>query len=560
MSNYLRWLLEWATYPLRALLYAPARILSGSRRLAGLSLPFQVALLTLFVLVLSVVVTVILFCRMQNVTFRQAKLNYEFWVITSVLVLLIPFVLYKALSLWLEGPSSPYPEIDRAWNAGIRELQRKGLDLRQIPLFLVVGSASEQQERAIFQTAGTEFLVTGVPQGDASLHWYAQQDAIYVVASQTSCLSGLGRNGPSAPESRSPGQGTPGVTPPAVDLRQTMPVGGMSRPMAPEPSEASAPVRPQDQAPSSPQKSNDMRGTIMDPSMFRSDPGGRPAPVSNIPTDRNFFVETRKQFAWLCRLIRRSRLPYSPINGVLALLSFGKVQSGQPGVRNALGDALRYDLEQVLASLMIRCPVTVLVTDMEEEPGFREFIKRMIRSQGPEYVKKYRFGRSFPLAIPATPERVQRLAAHLGSAFEGWIYGFFHDEESILRSAGNTSLYAFLSKIRQSVRNLGEIFGGFSRLQPKAIGDAVSSPEVIFFAGCYFAGNGKTDELQVFIKPVLEKPIEQQEELEWTAAALREDHRYQWLGLMVSAVDTVLFFSFVAVGVLWWMGYKPSWF
>ena len=208
---------------------------------------------------------------------------------------------------------------------------------------------------------------------------------------------------------------------------------------------------------------------------------------------------------------------------------------------------MRYDLEQVLASLMIRCPVTVLVTDLDEEPGFREFIRRMVRREGPEWVKERRFGSSFPLDIPATPDRVQKLAALLGAAFEGWIYDFFHDEESILRSAGNTSLYAFLGKIRQSVRNLGTIFSSFSSLHPKVSAAPAPSAEVIYFAGCYFAGTGKTDERQVFVKRVLEKPIEQQEELEWTAAALREDGRYQWLGLLVSAIDTVLFLGFVTV-------------
>ena len=118
---------------------------------------------------------------------------------------------------------------------------------------------------------------------------------------------------------------------------------------------------------------------------------------------------------------------------MLALLPFGYVQSGKPGVRKVLADCLRYDLEQVLASLMIRCPVTVLVTDLDEEPGFREFIRRMVRREGPEWVKERRFGSSFPLDIPATPDRVQKLAALLGSSFEGWIYDFFHDEESILR-------------------------------------------------------------------------------------------------------------------------------
>jgi hypothetical protein len=286
-------------------------------------------------------------------------------------------------------------------------------------------------------------------------------------------------------------------------------------------------------------------------------PGGASAPDRNIQTDKGFFEEQQKRFGWLCRLIRTARLPFAPINGVLALLPFGYVQSGKPGVRKVLSDSLRFDLEQVLAALMIRCPVTVLVTDMDEEPGFREFIRRMVRREGPEWVKERRFGSSFPLDIPATPERVQKLSALLGSAFEGWIYDFFHDEESILRSAGNTSLYAFLGKVRQSVRNLGTIFASFANLHPKAVGAAASSAEVIYFAGCYFGGTGKTEERQVFVKRVLEKPIEQQEELEWTATALREDGRYQWLGLLASAVDTLLFIGFVAVGILWWMNYKP---
>ena len=154
MNGILRWLLQVVTLPLRALLSAPARVLSGSRRLAGMSLPFQVAVLTLLVLLVSVAVTVVLFCRMNNVTFREAKLNFAFWATTSILVFLIPLVLYKALSLWLEGPSSPYPDIDQAWKAGLREMQRKGLNLHQIPLFLVVGSTSEQQRTGNFPVRG----------------------------------------------------------------------------------------------------------------------------------------------------------------------------------------------------------------------------------------------------------------------------------------------------------------------------------------------------------------------------------------------------------------------
>jgi len=557
MNNLLTWLLTVITIPIRALLSLPARMLSGSRRLAGTSLPFQVALLMFIVLLISVPVIVFLYWRMNrlgNADFLGAKLDGVFWVTTTVLVFLIPFVLYKALSLWLEGPASPFGDIDQAWNAGLRELQRKGLDLRQIPLFLVVGSTSEQQEQSIFQAAGVDFLVTGAPQGNASLHWYARPEAVYVVASRASCLSGLARNIADAPSPAADDRPVaPGGTQGVHDLRQTIPVGGMSRPVRPDPAETVAPVRPQDESPPAIQKFDDLRGTIVPSTVTHLRPQAGRSPVGrSIQRDKNFFQKERKRFAWLCRLIRRSRLPYAPINGVLALLPFSYVQSSESGVRNLLSDNLRDDLEEVLASLMIRCPVTVLVTDLDEDPGFLEFVGRMVGRGGLESVKERRFGSSFPLEIPVTPDRAQRLAAILGAAFEGFVYDFFHDEESVLRATKNTSLYAFLSKIRRSVKNLGTIFGSFCSLYPQGSHAAQASPEVIFFAGCYFAGTGRTNDRQVFVKRVLERPIDEQEKLEWTTPALREDSRYQWLGLMISAVDTVLLLGFVVVGVLWW--------
>ena len=61
----------------------------------GISLPLQVAILTLLVLIISVAVTVVLFLHMNNMTFSEAKLNVAFWVTTCILVFLIPLVLLK---------------------------------------------------------------------------------------------------------------------------------------------------------------------------------------------------------------------------------------------------------------------------------------------------------------------------------------------------------------------------------------------------------------------------------------------------------------------------------
>jgi hypothetical protein len=550
--GFLRWLLEILSLPLRAVLASPGLVF-GSGRFPRLSLPVRVALLMFFVLVIVVTVTVALYPVMFKPSGQSFWVEFPpgFWVTVLVLVFLIPFVLYKALALWLEGPSSPYPEIDKAWKAGLREMQRKGLDLRQVPLFLVLGSTNEQQEQAIFHAAGREFLVSGEPQGNYWLHWYAQEDAVYVLASEVSCLSGLRRSvsashgaDPLAEEPAAPGRPQPGQ-----DIRQTIAVGGSPRSARPDPSEAAAPRRQQDLAPAP--VSGDIRGTMTGPPSAQKTVirAGEPAtPI--VPASKSFIDEQRKRLAWLCRLIRRHRLPFAPINGVLALLPFSYAQSSQPGVRTVLTESLRNDLEQILATLLLRFPVTVMITEMDDEPGFREFIRRMVQRQGPQWVKDHRFGKRFPLDIPATPDRVARLAMHLSAAFEGWIYDFFHDEEAILRSAGNAGLYTFLGKVRQAAKNLATVFNCFSSLHPRSSGGA-SPAEVVFFAGCYFAGAGKTDERQVFVKSVLERPIEQQEELEWTAEALREDDRFQWLGLIAAAVDTLLVVAFVIVGVIW---------
>ena len=50
MTDFIRRLLDIVTYPLRAMLSAPGRLISSSRRVAGLSLPARVALLVGFFL------------------------------------------------------------------------------------------------------------------------------------------------------------------------------------------------------------------------------------------------------------------------------------------------------------------------------------------------------------------------------------------------------------------------------------------------------------------------------------------------------------------------------
>ena len=144
-----------------------------------------------FFLLICVVATLFAFYHTQDRSFVKAKLTPTFITVITVLVLLIPIVLYKALKLWLEGETSLFPDIDHAWKAGLAELDRQGLNPLQIPIFLILGSSGEQHEKALFDATRLSVNVTGAPQGPAALHWYANPDGIYLFASGVGCLSRL---------------------------------------------------------------------------------------------------------------------------------------------------------------------------------------------------------------------------------------------------------------------------------------------------------------------------------------------------------------------------------
>ena len=109
----------------------------------------------------------------------------------AVLIVVIPVVVYYALKLWLAGDVSPFEDIDKAWQAGIAALEQNGLDMTQVPIFLIVGSSGELQEKALFAASRLSLNVREVPQGPAALHWYANPDAIYIAATNTSGMSRL---------------------------------------------------------------------------------------------------------------------------------------------------------------------------------------------------------------------------------------------------------------------------------------------------------------------------------------------------------------------------------
>jgi hypothetical protein len=161
--------------------------------LRRLSLQAKAAfVLGFFLLVLVAVAWTIFSLSSSHVPWRHA-MTWTRILSVVALLFLIPLVFYWMLRFWLVGYRSRFPDIDEAWNAGVKALARNGISLRTEPVFLILGVPSADLERSIMDACGGEFSVRGVPEGPAPLHWYANADRIYLVCSEVGWLSRINR-------------------------------------------------------------------------------------------------------------------------------------------------------------------------------------------------------------------------------------------------------------------------------------------------------------------------------------------------------------------------------
>ena len=517
--------------PLRVLVTSPQRLFTTPRRLLGLSLAARISILLAIFLIVCVIVTFWAARHNTNEVWSRWRDNLP---IAAVLAIVIPLVAYPVLRLWLEGETSAFEDIDRAWNAGLAELERNGLELTRLPLFLVLGSSGELNEKKLFEASRLSLTIAQFPQGAAALHWYATADAIYLVASEVGCLSKVAALGetvvedekkrqlmPTPAEPFNPHGGTMEVK--VADIRETI--------AAPPPMKA-----PQLE----PVAKQDYRGTMMLPSQSAVLPGvseAAPAALDKMPIrlSREDREAQPLRLRYLCQLIRRVRQPYCAINGVLTLLPYNVIQRGGSDA-SEVQTSVQTDLTTLGQTFRMRFPAIALVNGLERESGFRELIRRV----GFERARLQRFGKGFRVWDQATPEQLGALCIHACGAFELFIYELFREKDSLTspeKAPGNRKLYTLLCRVRRDFQQrLDRILAGGYGHEPDVTDKAAS----VLFGGCYFAATGGTEATQAFTQSVFERLLEEQEELEWHPGMLREDAWYRRLAFAGFAFDAVL--------------------
>ena len=512
-------------------------------------------LTSIFLMLLVVCVWLVFYFEPGNIPWRHA-MDWKRITLVILLAIAIPFFLYKAIRLWLQGEESAHPDIDFAWKAGLEALAQNGLSPTGVPLFLVLGSAGVRQESTLVRAAGLSLRVHDLPEGPAPLHWYAGPDAIYLVVSEACGLSSLA----ALLEKRRAQAGSPSDMSTPGELPALAPIASAPRP-------AAAPVIKRER----PAPSGDRtRGTIM-LDQFVSDKQEAEAQAQAAATAEQADQEAesvatvatstlsdqpailsqqesarqRDRLQYVCHLIKQARFPICPMNGVLVLLPFELLQATQRETQQ-LQKTVRSDLGCLQQELEIRCPVTALVVGMHQERGFRELVRRV----GRERATGQRFGRRFDVRIIPTVEGLTALCALSAGVFEDWIHTLFREAEALSRP-GNLRLYGLLCKVRSTLSGvLTEVLvGGFAH-DPRSKDLA----EPIPFSGCYFAATGESEDQQAFVKGVFEKLVEEQEEVEWTTLAAGDNRLYILVALAAIAA-TLACLAAIAVRMalaIWW--------
>jgi hypothetical protein len=507
----------------------------------------------------------------------------------------ITFLLFYALvwlSWWLwkllstEENLIEFPDITAAWEEASETLHRNGIDVRDLPLFLVVGRTEGPPEH-LFQAAHVQFTLRQVPgRQDAPLHVYATAQAIYVTCQGCSLLGrqashlagGVGdSDGPEAAQqgedwaSASMGGRTlmPGAAGAGAGVSQVQEILERAN---------------RERRPLSGKEKRQLRA------LTRKDKG-KPAPVR----DPEEVDKATARFEHFCRLVVRDRWPYCAVNGILLLLPFAALDENQDALDT--GSTVRHDLEVARRVLQVNSPTIALVSDLESATGFGTFLSRFNESE-----RRRRVGQRCPL-VPHLQGRSSRsddddeaqalmfasLSSWLcNSVVPGWIYKNFDMEEaakkvgerSLVRSARNEAslggtpageggseaagnrpgggsassersaavrtnaqLFLFMHELWERQQRLGQLL---------AKGLATEGGEPILFGGCYLGGTGSdAQKEQAFVPGVFKRLSEEENYVSWTMRAIQDEESVQrWIGISQVVLGLL---ALLLVGLLGYM-------
>ncbi len=520
--------------PFRIVLGWIAKLIPGLTRLPSASIPTRYALLTFVILlIISVMINLsFVLLKDEDLIWGLSKWNWIEFVVVIALLFIIPYCVYLSIKSFMEGGVSEFDEIDRAWKHGLQALLENGIDLNFTPFFLVLGPCSSESANRLHAASLIPMTVKQIPPGKQPLQWFANEEGVFLHLTDACCLSKLVGGVPQERSIAAPlGPANPRVGMATIRADDDGNWGAVpaSRPETENVIEAQ-------QIHSS--LSAAAAGRTIMPGEITG-PGGTNfvaalQPKRSRPTVSSRDLEVfQRRIGYVCDLVRKHRAPICAINGCLVAVPFAIIELCHDQAQLAL----QRDLQTIVRSTNLRFPVTVLMTDMDNEHGFLELVRRY----GMDASKSQRFGKGYgngdtDVWTPATEQRIRALSHLTRHAFESNIYHLFSRKES-LQKPGNGKLYSLLSKIR----------GPFGQQLESFLVNGLCKVNVMV-TGCYFAATGDREDRQAFVSSVIsDRVIGNQAKLAWDENAERENGRLLVLSNLFVLISLLSIIALVAM-------------
>lgn len=544
MIQLFRWLWSWARWLVRLIVLPAYR---KTREFRG----FASGLLwTLHVIIILAILAGLTYAQYKTEFLSHALPDAPKWIQQYFWLPLIFLFLYVLvwLGFWLwklltEEDVSDFPDIDEAWDEAVRALDKAGIDVREAPLFLILGRTAAREE-SLFSAAQLELRVKQAPQRATSpLHVSANRDAIFVTCAGASLLgrhAALLQGEGDAASSAFPGNGPGTLTPAADEMTRTM--------RADEPGPATLAGGGENnmgkiqQILAQAEREGRKPGELLEEERRRiRELERRDRPRPNLLGDTAQAEELAARLKHLCRLIVRDRRPYCSVNGILLLLPFAGTDS-EADV-GPTGLVCQRDLAAAREALQVHCPIFVMACDMETAPGFPDFIAAFSPAE-----RRRRVGQRFPFVAELEPVALQnkveegvRFIFH--ALLPSRIYKFFRVETAGGAGrdecvAANTRLFRLMAEARARQDRFGRVVG--RAVSPEAHG-------ALLYGGCYIAATGDdSNRDQAFVAGVFHRLPESQNYVTWTPEAVQEEETYQWwtrLGYIALGVFVAVVFA-----------------
>ncbi len=556
---------NYIIYPFYALLTSPTWVFAVPGKVWGLAVHWRVGL---FAGLLTTIVAVAVLVQ-RHMSPGATGDDYLWWQILGLVILIPAEVIAVAFAIhyWLMSLPSRHPDIDAAWQAGVNDLRANGIVLESRPLFLVLGLQNSADAASMMSWAGDDLVVTPPDDAKTPLIWAATNDAIYLFlrdCCQTTCLIGgrdtVGQVDRYATVEPSHGsQPFPGGT---IGGQEDFSAGGFGSiggfaippsPVVKAPEPKVVPTRV-GSTPLAVFNTSATLDPLSDSPAFDAPAGGSvtvgsddlppSVPASRSPRQpamrrqlaRSVTEGMRDRIDYLGQKLRLALQPLCPITGILVAVPYTLLARGKEQAE-LLGDAVRADMEPLRNRLQCRPHVTVLVTSLNEQPGFRTFLNRFHAKTPQLLTARFGKGMSGTWTIPSDGalESLAHAACH---QFEHWIFQMLKTTEA-LRESNNRDLFRLLARMR------GEFGSCLSQFLCQAFEckeGNIEHGDWFPVSGCYFtglrtdlAGDSVEDAADAdgkvlrtaFLQGVFERMDQLQDDVGWTSAASTEDLVYR---------------------------------